>query len=68
VKEIYVVTNNHFRGKAAANALMMQSMFEDARVSAPVTLVQAYPEALRPFVERASKDLHPTDASDSMAR
>ncbi|MCX6619309.1 MAG: DUF72 domain-containing protein [Acidobacteria bacterium] len=45
----YVVANNHFEGKAAANALQLMSMFLDKRVEAPPPLRQAYPE-LEPFV------------------
>lgn len=46
VKEIYVVTNNHFRGKAPANALMLEGMVKHLKPKAPPTLVDAYPEAL----------------------
>ena len=45
-KDVYVVTNNHYRGKAVANALMMKSMMTGEPVAAPPTLVAAYPEAL----------------------
>jgi uncharacterized protein YecE (DUF72 family) len=49
-EELYVVTNNHFRGKAAANALMLEAMVEGTQVSAPPGLVAAYAEVLSPFV------------------
>ena len=39
----FVVTNNHFKGKAAANALELKSMLKRARVPAPPSLVAEYP-------------------------
>ncbi len=50
VEDVYVVTNNHFRGQAPANAKMLQALVEEHRVECPRELVAAYPEALRPFV------------------
>ncbi len=50
-KEIYVVTNNHFRGQAAANATMLQSMVRGRRVAAPEPLVRSYREVLERHVE-----------------
>ncbi|WP_242341139.1 MULTISPECIES: DUF72 domain-containing protein [Anaeromyxobacter] len=48
--DVYVVTNNHFEGKAPANATMLEAMVRRRRVEAPPGLVARYPEALRPFV------------------
>ncbi len=39
----FVVTNNHFEGKAAVNALQLKSMLTGSRVPAPETLVRRYP-------------------------
>jgi uncharacterized protein YecE (DUF72 family) len=47
--DVYVVTNNHFRGQAAANAKMLESMVEGRTVEAPAELLAAYGDALRPF-------------------
>ncbi len=47
--EIYVVTNNHFRGQAVANAKMIEAMATGRQVAVPRTLREAYPEALAPF-------------------
>ena len=47
---MFVVTNNHFRGQAVANAKMLESMVEGRKVEAPPELVEAFPEALAPFV------------------
>lgn len=41
---VYAITNNHFRGQAAANALELVSMLLDAPVPAPASLVAAYPQ------------------------
>ncbi len=49
VPDVYVVTNNHFRGQAAANATMLASMVEGRRVEAPAELVARYEAALRPW-------------------
>ena len=40
----FVVTNNHYKGKAAANALELKSMLAKTRVPAPSSLVSEYPE------------------------
>ncbi len=52
-KDIYVVTNNHFRGQAPANALMLESMVEGGKVPAPPGLVETYREALAPYATPA---------------
>ena len=40
----YVVANNHFEAKAAANALQLKSMITGQRVKAPQPLLKHYPE------------------------
>ncbi len=42
--KMFVVANNHFEGKAAANALQLKSMITGRRVNAPEVLVRHYPE------------------------
>ncbi len=49
VRDVFVVTNNHFRGQAAANALMLASMVEGRKVDAPPTLFRQFPQALSPY-------------------
>ena len=49
--DVYVVTNNHFRGQAPANAKMLEAMVEGRRVEAPAELVAGYRDALRDLVE-----------------
>ncbi len=62
--DVYVVTNHHFRGQAAANAKMLEAMVERRKVEAPGALVERYPEALRPYAvavanEPMAPDLFP---------
>jgi uncharacterized protein YecE (DUF72 family) len=50
VEDVYVVTNNHFRGQAVANAAMLQAMVEEHRVDAPPDLAARYAQVLGPWV------------------
>jgi uncharacterized protein YecE (DUF72 family) len=43
-KETYVITNNHFRGKAVVNALELKSALEEKPVRTPAPLLEIYPE------------------------
>ncbi|MDQ3665720.1 MAG: DUF72 domain-containing protein [Acidobacteriota bacterium] len=56
-KETYVITNNHFLGKAVVNALEIKSTLEERRVPAPLPLFEKYPR-LADFAtpEQASPD------------
>ncbi len=49
--DVYVVTNNHFRGQALANAKMLEAMVERRKVEVPPDLLRTYPAELAPFVE-----------------
>lgn len=40
----YVITNNHFEGKAGVNGLQLKHMLTGQRVKAPETLLRHYPE------------------------
>ena len=51
VEDVYVISNNHFEGKGAANALMLKAMVEGRRVKAPQVLYETYRTALAPFAE-----------------
>jgi uncharacterized protein YecE (DUF72 family) len=46
-ESLIVVHNNHFRGKAMANALQMKALLQGRRPLAPELLVAAYPELER---------------------
>ena len=49
-EKTFAVTNNHYKGKAAVNALELKQMLSGKNVKAPGTLVEHYPE-LKDFVE-----------------
>lgn len=51
VDDVYVVTNNHFRGQAAANALMLAGMVRGSKALAPEGLYDVFRDALAPFAE-----------------
>jgi uncharacterized protein YecE (DUF72 family) len=40
----FVITNNHFEGRAGVNALELKAMLNGTRVLAPPTLIKTYPE------------------------
>ena len=46
-EDTYVVTNNHYKGKAAANAVMLKSLVTGSKVEAPPDLLKAYPAELK---------------------
>lgn len=52
VQDVYVITNNHARGKGVVNALMLQAMVTGQKVSAPEGLLREYPQALGPYVQQ----------------
>jgi uncharacterized protein YecE (DUF72 family) len=60
-REVYVITNNHYKGKAVANALMLKSMVTEARVPAPGGVFEAYGEVMagyaKPQAARAAQGL-----------
>lgn len=45
-EDTYVVTNNHYLGKAVVNATEISSILQGKPVEAPATLVQNYPELM----------------------
>lgn len=56
VEEVYVLTNNHFRGKGITNALMLASMVREERVAGPPPLFEEYGEVLAPYADPADHD------------
>lgn len=52
-RDTYVVTNNHYQGKAVANALMLKRMVGERPVVAPPPLVEEFGEVLRGFIEES---------------
>ena len=51
--DAYVVTNNHYKGKAVANAAMLKAMVGKKPAIVPATLMKAYPKALRDLAKPA---------------
>jgi uncharacterized protein YecE (DUF72 family) len=43
-ESVYVVTNNHFEGKAVVNALQLAALLTDKPVNPPEQLLRRYPE------------------------
>jgi uncharacterized protein YecE (DUF72 family) len=44
--EVYAVANNHYRAKAAVNAIQLKSMISDEPVPAPESLYGEYEDEL----------------------
>jgi uncharacterized protein YecE (DUF72 family) len=55
-EEVYVVTNNHYKGKAVANALMMKSMLTGTKVPAPPGVIEAYGDVMDRYAEPVYDD------------
>lgn len=51
VQDVYVITNNHARGKGVANALMLEALVTGRTVGAPATLLGEYPKELGPYAQ-----------------
>jgi len=43
VRRLFIITNNHYRGQALANAFQIRSVLENRKVAAPSSLIAAYP-------------------------
>jgi uncharacterized protein YecE (DUF72 family) len=66
-EDVFVVTNNHYRGKAVANALMLQSMVEGKKQPAPPALFAEYGDALKRYAKPAEPEAalaEPTPAAN----
>src|SRR5687767_8087934 len=50
-REVYVITNNHYKGKAVANALMLKSMVTGAPTPAPGGVFEAYGDVMAGYTE-----------------
>lgn len=51
VDDVYVVTNNHFRGQAVANAVMLSSLIRGRPQKAPEPLLEAFAAPLEGLAE-----------------
>jgi len=47
----FVITNNHYKGQAAVNALELKKMLSGKKVKAPKVLIDHYSEQLREIAE-----------------
>lgn len=56
-KESYVITNNHFLGKAVVNALEIKSILSERKVPAPEPLFEKYPELETVAIPELAVDL-----------
>ncbi len=60
---VFVITNNHYKGQALANALQIKNLLTGEKLDIPETLLETYP-ALREIVSRirsGRRDLFPDD-------
>jgi len=55
-REVYVITNNHYKGKAVANALMLKSMITGAPVAVPTGVGEAYGDVLAGYAARGANE------------
>jgi uncharacterized protein YecE (DUF72 family) len=49
VRDVYVISNNHYEGKGPANALMVRAMLEGRKVQAPPVLFETYRTVLEAY-------------------
>ncbi len=54
-ERVFVVQNNHFRGKALVNALQLKALLDKRRPAAPEELVLAYPELAPDVIVRRTR-------------
>jgi uncharacterized protein YecE (DUF72 family) len=43
-EKVYVITNNHYRGQALANALQLKNLISGEKLDIPLSLVKQYPQ------------------------
>lgn len=51
IEAIVAITNNHYQGQAAVNALQLKSWMAGRRVEVPEPLLEAYPRELTPIAK-----------------
>jgi uncharacterized protein YecE (DUF72 family) len=64
--KVYIITNNHYRGQALANALQIRNMISGEKVDVPKLLLEKYP-VLREIVraiQAGQMDLFAKDGGD----
>ncbi|MBU8922502.1 MAG: DUF72 domain-containing protein [Bacteroidales bacterium] len=56
VRNLFIITNNHFQGQALVNGFQLSSMIKGAGVKMPSSLVRSYP-SLEDYLDRSVEDL-----------
>lgn len=56
-REVYVITNNHYKGKAVANAVMLEAMVTGERVPAPGEVFETYADTVGEYAEPVTSPL-----------
>ncbi len=54
-EKIYVITNNHYRGQALANALQLKNMITGEKLDIPELLLKQYP-VLEEILKKLTQD------------
>lgn len=52
---VFIITNNHYRGQALANALQIKNMLTGEKLQIPATMLEKYP-LLKEIAEKLKKD------------
>ncbi len=53
-EKVFIITNNHYRGQAMANALQIKNMITEKRLDIPLELLKTYP-VLEQIVKKIAK-------------
>ena len=59
VLAVIAITNNHYQGQAAVNALQLKSWATGRRVPVPEPLRESFPDMMEPIAEGASEETPP---------
>jgi len=56
---VFIITNNHYRGQALANALQIKNMLTGEKLQIPATMLEKYPvlKEIAKKLEKGQKDL-----------
>lgn len=53
-EKVFIITNNHYRGQAMANALQIKNMITEEKLDIPLTILKTYP-VLEEIAKKISK-------------
>jgi len=69
---VFIITNNHYRGQALANALQIKNMLTGEKLQIPATMLEKYPvlKEIAKKLEKGQKDLfeEPTEQKDQTSK